>query len=219
MLRQGLASVAAILLNTSAAVYGDAAVAAMSIVSRVFMFAISALLGFGQGFQPVCGFNYGAGLFDRVRRAFWFCVRLSTIVLLVLAAVGLLFAPQIMALFRKDDLQVIQIGTLALRSQFAVLPLSSFTILAMMLTQTIGISGKASVLALARQGLFFVPFVLVLPRLIGILGVQISQPVSDIFAFILSMIITLPVLHELKTRQAGEHPLPVRDIDISQDEF
>lgn len=219
MLRQGLASVAAILLNTSAAVYGDAAVAAMSIVTRVFMFAISAMLGFGQGFQPVCGFNYGAGLFDRVRKAFWFCVRSSTIILTVLGAAGLVFAPQIMALFRKEDLLVIQIGALALRSQFLVLPLSGFTILAMMLTQTIGISGKASVLALARQGLFFVPLVLVLPRLIGILGVQISQPISDIFAFVLSMIITLPVLRDLKARPTGEHFIPARDIDVSRDEY
>ena len=219
MLRQGLASVAAILLNTSAAVYGDAAVAAMSIVSRVFMFAISAMLGFGQGFQPVCGFNYGAGLFDRVRKAFWFCVRSSTIILLVLGAAGLLFAPQIMALFRKEDSLVIQIGALALRSQFLVLPLSGFTILAMMLTQTIGISGKASVLALARQGLFFVPFVLVLPRLIGLLGVQISQPISDVFAFILSLIITIPVLRDLKTRPEGMHPLSVGVSDASGEEI
>lgn len=149
------------------------------------------------------GYKGCAVLFDRVRKAFWFCVRSSTIILTVLGVGGLLFAPRIMALFRKEDPLVIQIGALALRSQFLVLPLSGFTILAMMLTQTIGISGKASVLALARQGLFFVPLVLVLPCLIGILGVQISQPISDVFAFVLSMIITLPVLRSMKTLPAG----------------
>lgn len=198
LLRQSLASVAAIVLNTSAAPFGDAAIAAMSIVTRVLMFSISALLGFGQGFQPVCGFNFGAGRHDRVRKAFWFSVKSSTMVLLGLSVVGLAFAPQIMAIFRKEDLDVIRIGTLALRAQFLVLPLSSFTILAMMMTQTIGRSGTASLLALARQGLFFVPLVVILPGLIGVTGVQISQPISDLFAFSLSFALTLPILNDMK---------------------
>ena len=197
LLRQGLASIAAIVLNTSAGPFGDAAIAAMSIVTRVLMFGLSALLGFGQGFQPVCGFNYGAGRYDRVRRAFWFSVRSSTLVLLLLSLAGLIFAPQIIALFRADDPEVIRIGTAALRFQCVTLPLLSFTILAMMMTQTIGASAKASVLALARQGLFFVPLVLVLPHIIGVTGIQISQPISDLFSFSLSLILTIPILRDM----------------------
>lgn len=104
LLRQGLASIAAIVLNQSAAPYGDAAIAAMSIVTRVLMFSISALLGFGQGFQPVCGFNYGAGRYDRVRKAFWFSVRSSAAVLLFLMVMAQVFAPQIMAFSGKTIL-------------------------------------------------------------------------------------------------------------------
>ena len=91
--RQGLVSVATICLNLAAKGYGDAAIAAMSVVQRIAMFGASAMIGFGQGFQPVCGFNYGAGLFSRVRRGFWFCVKVSTTALLVVAALGYAFAP------------------------------------------------------------------------------------------------------------------------------
>jgi len=220
LLRQGLASLSLILLNTSAAPFGDAAIAAMTIVSRTLMFALSALLGFGQGFQPVCGFNYGARRYDRVRQAFWFCVRISAVILLALGLLGFIFAPAIMAFFRKDDLDVIRIGTLALRCQFVTLPLLSFTILAMMLTQTIGHNGKASVLALARQGMFFIPLVLVLPRVVGVLGIQISQPISDVFSFGLSLALTIPVLRQLQQKQVepaddSEQPLmtAVDDLD------
>lgn len=108
--RQGLASVATICLNLAAGPYGDAAIAAMSIVSRVNMFASSALIGFGQGFQPVCGFNYGARLYKRVREGFWFCVRVSVVVLAVLAVAGFIFAPGIIAVFRGEDALVVEIG-------------------------------------------------------------------------------------------------------------
>ena len=91
--RQGLSSVAAICLNHAAQPYGDAAIAAMSVVSRIMNFASSALIGFGQGFQPVCGFNYGAQLYGRVRRAFWFCVKVSTVCLVVIAVAGGLLLP------------------------------------------------------------------------------------------------------------------------------
>lgn len=217
LLRQGLASIAAIMLNTSAAVFGDAAVAAMSIVTRVVMFSISALLGFGQGFQPVCGFNYGAGCHDRVLKAFWFSIKSAALVLLAISTMGFFLAPQIMGIFRKDDPTVMQIGILALRLQFLVLPLSSFTILSMMMTQTIGKSVKASVLAFTRQGLFFVPFVVILPRLIGILGIQISQPLSDLCAFILALVLTLPILRELKSSNKKD-PIsrPIPDPDRNQ---
>ncbi len=204
LLRQSLASVAAIALNTSAKVFGDAAIAAMSIVSRVIMFGISALLGFGQGFQPVCGFNYGAGRHDRVRQAFWFSVKIATFVVSALALLSLIFAPAIIGFFRTDDPEVIRIGALALRLQSLTLPLLPFVITAMMMTQTIGASGKASLLALARQGLFFFPIILILPRFTGVFGIQASQPISDLFCFVLSAIVTLPLLKQMAGQQQEE---------------
>ena len=107
--RQGLASIATICLNRSAGLYGDAAIAAMSVVSRAMMLAQSALIGFGQGFQPVCGFNYGAGLYHRVKEGFRFCVKWSTVFLTAVSVLGLVLASQIIAVFRNDP-EVIAFG-------------------------------------------------------------------------------------------------------------
>ena len=121
--RQGLGSVATICLNLMAGPYGDAAIAAMSVVGRVMNLAASVVTGFGQGFQPVCGFNYGAFLYDRVKEGFWFCVKVATVILIMLSAAGYLLAPQVIQLFSKNDPQVIAIGTQALRWQCLTFPL------------------------------------------------------------------------------------------------
>jgi len=199
--RQSLGSVAMICLNFSAGLYGDAAIASMAIVARVFQFAISAMFGFGQGFQPVCGFNYGAKRYDRVLSAFWFCVKTSAIALVTIGAVGFVFSSQIISVFRKDDLDVIAIGTRALQFQCVTFPLSAWVVMTNMLLQTIGKGVQASIVSISRQGLFFLPAILILPRLFGLLGVQISQPVSDVFSFFLAVPMTISVLRELKSQQ------------------
>ncbi len=196
LLRQGLMSVATICLNRAAGVYGDAAIAAMSVVSRAMGMAQSALIGFGQGFQPVCGFNYGARRFDRVKAAFAFCVRTATIGLVILAVIGFAFAPQIIAVFR-DDPEVVAFGTTAMRIQCVTFALGGLVMIGNMMTQTMGKTAQASVLAAARQGLFFIPSVLILPRFLGPLGVQLSQSVSDTLAFLLALPLVISVLHGL----------------------
>jgi len=202
--RQALASVATICLNIAAGPFGDAAIAAMSIVGRVIHFAFSIMLGLGQGFQPVCGFNYGAKLYDRVLEAFCFCVKLSAAVLVVLAATGFIFSPRIIALFRKEDLDVIAIGTRALRFQCLTLPLCSWTVTTNMISQNIGKEKQSSILAISRQGMFFLPAVLILPRWLGVLGIQLSQPIADILSFLLSLPIGIGILRELKSLQNCE---------------
>ena len=197
LLRQGLGSVATICLNLAAGAYGDTAIAGMSIVTRIMQFANSCLIGFGQGFQPVCGFNYGAKKFSRVKEAFWFCVKLSTAVLIVLAIVGFIFAPQIVSVFR-DDQAVIDVGTIALRMQCVTFPLAAWIVMCNMMTQTIGKALPASFLAMARQGLFFIPAVLLLPRLFGIFGVELSQPIADIISFAFAVPLEIGVLREMK---------------------
>ena len=166
--RQGLGSVATICLNLMAGPYGDAAIAAMSVVGRVMNLAASVVTGFGQGFQPVCGFNYGAFLYDRVKEGFWFCVKVATVILILLSVTGYLFAPQVIQLFSKNDPQVIAIGTQALRWQCLTFPLCGWITVCNMMLQTIGKSFRASLLAMSRQGLFFIPAVLLLPALIGL---------------------------------------------------
>ena len=200
--RQSLASVATICLNHAAMPYGDAAIAAMGVVQRITTFGASAMIGFGQGFQPVCGFNYGAQLYGRVRRAFWFCIRVATAVLLLIAGIGLVYAPQIIALFR-DDPAVIEIGAAALRFQCLTFPLNGWIILNNMMLQTIGKAAKATVLAMARQGLFMLPALLILTPVFGLRGIECSQPVADIATFLLAIPMGLSVLREMRVQESA----------------
>ena len=200
--RQGLNSVGTIFLNQGAGAYGDAAIAAMSIVGRLVMVANSCVIGFGQGFQPVCGFCYGAKKYDRVKAAFWFCVKATTIFLCCAAVVAFAFAPTLVSVFRRGDDQVRAIGAVALRLQCLTFPLSAWILLSNMMMQTIGKSVRASFLAMARQGIFFVPAVLILPRLLGLLGLQISQPVADVVTFAASIPLQLITFREMDAEMA-----------------
>lgn len=206
--RQGLASITGIVLNQTAGPFGDAAIAGMSIVGRVFFFAISALIGFGQGFQPVCGYNYGARLYKRVIEAFRFCIKTASVGLVILAVIGFIWAPDIVALFRRTDPVVIEIGTMAMRLQCVTLPLSAWIIITNMMLQTIGKPKEASVLSLSRQGLFFLPVILVLPHMIGLLGIQASQPIADIATFILSLSMGVKAARELRLLQQEQDQVP-----------
>ncbi len=199
--RQGLASISTIFLNVSAGNYGDAAIAGMSIVSRIGMFINSFLIGFGQGFQPLCGFNYGAGLYARVRQGFWFSVKVGFIFLLCCSVAGMGYAEEIVALFRKGDPLVIETGSAALRWQLITYPLGAWIILSNMMLQTIRKSVRATVLASARQGLFFIPLIFILPYYLGLQGVEMCQAVSDMFTFVLAVPLTGSVLLEMKRKE------------------
>lgn len=196
--RQGLASAAAVILNFAAGPYGDAAIAAMSIVTRFMMFINSSLIGFGQGFQPVCGFNFGAERYDRVLEAFWFCVKVAVIMLTVFGLISFGISRPIIAAFRKEDLQVIEIGTLALRLQLLTMPFQAWVIMVNMLTQSIGYGFRASLVAMGRQGLFLIPALLIFPKLFGILGLQMAQPAADMLTFVLATVIVCGILKELE---------------------
>ena len=199
--RQGLASVASILLNWAAKPFGDAAIAAMTIVSKVNMFSGSALIGFGQGFQPVCGFNYGAGLYDRVRRGFWYCVKVGTAALCCIAAVMFLLAPKVVYWFQRADPEVVELGVAALRLQMLSLPLTAYVVVNNMMLQTVGENARASILAMARQGLFFVPLILLLPRLFEFAGVMTAQPLSDACAFLIAIPLSTGFLRKMRTME------------------
>ena len=157
--RQGLASVSTIALNSVAGNYGDAAIAAMSIVTRISMFIFSVIVGLGQGFQPMCGFCYGAKLYDRVKEKFWFSTKIGTFFLLFWSVVLIIFSGEVVSLFR-DDPEVIAIGTPALRYQMIIFPACSFMMMANMMMQTCRKTIRANILAASRQGLFFIPLTL-----------------------------------------------------------
>lgn len=176
--RQGLMSVSAICLNQMASLYGDEAIAAFSVVSRIMMLACAAMIGYGQGFQPVCGFNYGAGLFDRVRKAFWHSCGVSTVYCTLLALLGWLFAAPLVALFRADDPEVIRIGSEVLRYQCYSFPLVGFITLANMYLQNIRKTIPAIIMASARQGIFFLPALFIGHAIWGFPGVELSDDIG-----------------------------------------
>lgn len=188
LLRQGLGSVASLLLNLAAAGWGDAAIAAMSIVGRITFFVNSFIIGLGQGYQPLCGFSYGAGIYSRVRSGYWFCVRTGTAFLLLCMVVGLLFSGEIIQVFR-DDPDVVRIGSEAFVLQLCTYPLSAFNMHSNMMMQTSNRMAQASLLAASRRGLFFVPLILLLPGLFGLRGVEMCQPVCDVCAALLSLFV------------------------------
>jgi len=195
--RQSLQSLATISLNHAAGPYGDAAIAAMGVVQRVMMFGASTMLGFGQGFQPVCGFNYGAGLYDRVKKGFWFSVKISSVGLVGIAALGFIFAPELISIFR-DDPQVIEYGALALRLQCLTLPTHSWIVMSNMMQQSTNRTVSATFLSVARQGLFFIPLVLILSSVWGMLGVQMTQTWADALTLLCAIPIQFYVLKTMK---------------------
>lgn len=210
--RQGLGSICTVCINTVAGHFGDAAaIAAIGIVQRFMMFVSSATIGFGQGFQPVCGFNYGAGLYDRVRRAFWFCVKVAAVFLTAIALLCFGFTEEIVAFVQRGESEniekVLAIGGKMLRFQLCGLPLMSFTVIANMYMQTIGKVFRASFLALCRQGIMLIPLLYLLTyglSLLGgdpILGIQIAQPIADLLSLAAAVPMTLPVLLNMGKRR------------------
>ena len=197
LLRQGLASLATILLNNSAANISDAAVSAMTIVTKVSMMINSAFIGFGQGFQPVVGYNHGAGLHDRVRRAFMFTLAVGTGLLTVLGIATWLLAERIMNAF-IDDSEVVKIGIAALRAQCIATPFMAPGIVTNMVLQSVGKAFGASVLSSARQGLFFIPLILTLPHFFGTQGLIWSQPVADLLTLVAAIPFGVIFLKNLK---------------------
>ena len=201
--RQGLNSIGGMLLNIAARSYGDAAVAGMSIVSRIFMFIISVVIGVGQGLQPVAAFNYGARKFRRVRQAAIFTMGAAFCMLVVLVALCWVDSDALIRLFR-DDPDVTAVALPAFRFQCLAILLQPVTVVANMLFQSVGKAGRATFLACCRQGVFFIPLILILPRTLGLVGLETCQPIADVFTFIVSLPFLLAFLNQLSRMDDAE---------------
>lgn len=185
--RQGMASIANISLNLAAGVYGDSAIAAMSIVGKVMWLMFSVIIGFGQGYQPVLGFNYGARRFDRSREAFFFMLKSCTAIGCVFAAGGFVMAPFLIEHMIGYDALAVEIGSFSLRAQVLLFPLIPVGVTCNMSYQSIGKSWTATFLSSARQGIFFLPAIFILPALMGMRGVQLAQSMADLCTFLLGV--------------------------------
>ncbi len=204
LLRQGLAAVSTLLLNHAAGSLGDdPAIAGMSIVTRTMMLVTSALIGFGQGYQPLCSFNYGAGLKTRVREGFFFCVKYGVLFLTIAAVLCFVFAEPIVTWFR-DDPEVVAVGKPALRYQCIVLPLMGISVMTNMMLQSIGKGFKASITASARNGIFFIPLILILPKFFGLFGVEITQACADVCAIMLTTPMAVSELRKMTVDDSEE---------------
>ena len=188
LFRQGIMSVSTMAINFNARVYGDAAVAAIAIVNKVFMLIHSITIGFGHGFQPVLGYNYGAGRNDRVMEAVSFSLKICTSILAAAALLCFLFAPQIITVFRRSDPDVITIGARAMRFQCFTLPLSAVLTFSNMLFQALGKFWRAILLAVCRQGLC-IPLVFLFSRLWGLTGLELTQACADLISGLLAALI------------------------------
>ena len=194
--RQGLNSIGGMLLNLAARSYGDAAVAGMSIVSRIFMFIISVAIGVGQGLQPVASFNYGARKYRRVRQAAIFTIEAAFCMLVVLVGLCWVNGDALIRLFR-DDPAVTTVALPAFHYQCLAMLLQPIIVVANMTFQSVGASGRATFLACCRQGVFFIPLILILPRTHGLFGVEICQPIADVLTFLVSLPFLIAFLQQL----------------------
>ncbi|MDE7293049.1 MAG: MATE family efflux transporter [Oscillospiraceae bacterium] len=194
--RQGIMSVAAIYLNNAAGAYSEAVIAAVSVVNRIVMLGASVIIGLGQGFQPVCGFNSGAERYDRVKKSYLFCLRLSTGFMAVFGLLSFIFAPSLVAFFR-DDPEVIAAGTPLLRYQCITSVFQGMIVMTNMILQNMGKTVRASILAVARQGLFFIPLLHILTKYWGLHGLTLTQSAADLLTAIVTAPMMIIMLREL----------------------
>lgn len=194
--RQGITSLAGILLNNLVSVYGENAVASFSIAYKVFAIGYAIVIGLGHGYQPICGFNYSAQKYDRVKKAFIFSVKISTIFLIISAILIYCFSFNLMKIF-SSDIEVIMMGKKILAYQSVVMPLLGYYTLISMFLQNTGRFYKATLISAGRQGIFYIPLLIVMNIFFGISGLILTQPMADIISFIFSLIIGIPDIKEL----------------------
>ena len=181
--RQGITSIASVLLNIVAARYGEATIAALTVSSRIAALAYMVMIGWGQGFQPICAMNYGAKQYDRVKHALKLTLSIGTIFLIFATALLAVFASSVTAVLSRDS-EVIRLGTQILRIQCATLPFMGFYAVSSMYMQNIGQYSRALWISIARQGFFYIPLLFLLPAIGGQLGLFWVQPAADFLSVI-----------------------------------
>jgi Na+-driven multidrug efflux pump len=183
----------------------DGALAAIGVVQKVFMLAFSISLGIGQGYQPVLGYNYSAKFFNRVRSAYLFTLGFSTVLMTIFGVVCFIFAPQILNAFLSESPHAAEIGVVSLRLQCLCMPLLPLNFMAGVSYQVVGSKAIASLLSISRQGLFYIPAVIILPSVLQLFGVQCCQSVSDLCSFLFSIPFTFLFFKQLKQAEQSEN--------------
>ena len=198
MFRSGLAVVSAILLNSIAGSISDSVLAAVGVCNKVMMFPFSIILGFGTGFQPVAGFNWGAKRFDRVEESYRFCSKVALIGSLIMAAFVGFFADTFVVLFAGTDAEMRRIGVICMVSQCIALPVHGWVAIVNMLCAGLGNAKGALALSTARQGSCFIPILYPLAWIFGAMGIAVVQAAADV----LTLILAVPIMKGMRKRIA-----------------
>lgn len=201
LLRQVLISLSMGLINSAAMVYGDSAVAAMGVSTRVLSMSFYITFGYLQGFMPVVGFNYGAKLYDRVKESISFSIRVTTLFNVIACVIFAFFAEPILGAFSQDP-EVIAFGAKALRYNSVMLPFVGYMIIGNGVFQAFGKGKEALVLSVARQGLFLIPAITILPNILGVQGILLSQPIADVLTLLTTFVLFTNLNKELAKEQA-----------------
>lgn len=211
--RTALTTLATGMLNNVASAISTSALAAISVSNRIMVLLGSVVLGFAQGYQPVAGFNWGAKQYDRVYRAFWFSAVASVLSTAAFSVLAYIFAPQLMQLFSKEDLEMIEIGIMAMRIQCIVMPSVAWVIVVNMTYAGLGKAVGAALLSIIRQGIFFIPMLYLLPRLFGVNGLAAVQGAADVQSFLFCIPFSIHILRDIRgherqvTKQLEEQEL------------
>ena len=191
--REAIASIAVLMLNQAVKGYGEVAIAAFTVINRIIMLFGAVMIGFGQGFQPVCAYNYGAGFYKRVKKALYFSLGVSTIFFIIMTVICLGMAENILVFFSSDS-AVIEMGTLILKYQCISIPIMGWIIISGMFLQNLGRFKQATIVSAARQGIFFIPLIVILPHLFGLYGIILVQPLADIGTFLISFLMGIKAI-------------------------
>lgn len=186
--RQGISSISAVLVNQAAGAFGESAIAGVTVALRILTMGYALVIGFGQGFQPICAINYGAGKYYRIKEAFWDTLVTTTAFLIIATTVIVFKADSLLSLFSSEN-AVREIGVSILKAQCTVLPFMGYYILIGMLLQNIGRFGTATLVTIAENGTFLIPVVLILPLLFGFDGLIWCKPVASVCAFLFSLMV------------------------------
>ena len=215
-LRSSMMSISGIVTNNIAGSFSDSALAAVSVSNKCTRLVGAGIMGFGQGFQPVAGYCWGAKRYSRVRSSFWACSLMGAVAAIVLGAVMAVFAPQLVGVFTSpDDRDIISIGTLMIRSQCYTMIAHIWVMIANGLFQALGRAIPAGILGLSRQAICLIPSVLILSTLFEVNGLAVSQAFADLLSVFIALPMVIKLMKEIKYLPDSEGSAPEEAADAT----
>ena len=195
-----LTTFVSVVSNNAAADFGVSAIAAISICNRAMNFFAASLMGLGQGYQPVVGYNWGAEQYERVWKSFWFTIKAGVFAMFVVCATVFAFSEQFIRLFSPADDEVLRIGLFAIRSQCIAMPIGAIVVTINMTLTALGKATAAFILGISRQGICYVPMILLLPKLFGVMGLAASAATADVLSVFIGVPLAVVLLRTVRDK-------------------